>query len=81
VIRPGAGGRFAAVPFQIPPQARQRPNQRPNLQQQNQGAPQQPNPNLQQKGNLPAPKRGGGRGERLKKLNPFAPRRNDQLPR
>src|SRR5215475_12797138 len=39
------------------------------------GAPQQPNPNLQQKGNLPAPKRGGGRGERLKKLNPFAPRR------
>jgi len=120
-IRPGVGGRFAAVPFQIPPQEaardrgvvqrlfashnigrqmtlqrrqlrgpnlprqNQRPNQRPNLQQQNPpgrpGAPQQPNPNLQQKGNPAAPKRGGGLGERLKKLNPFAPKRNDQLPR
>jgi len=120
-IRPGAGGRFSAVPFQIPPQEaardrgvvqrlfashnigrqmtlqrrqlrgpnlprqNQRPNQRPNLQQQNPpgrpGAPQQPNPNLQQKGNPVAPKRGGGLGERLKKLNPFAPKRKDQLPR
>jgi hypothetical protein len=56
----------------------------PNLQQQNPpgrpGAPQQPNPNLQQKGNPAAPKRGGGPGERLKKLNPFAPKRNE-LPR
>ena len=102
-IRPGVGGRFAAVPFQIPPQEaardrgvvqrlfashnigrqmilqrrqlrgpnlprqNQRPNQRPNLQQQNppgrSGVPQSPNPNLQQKG------------------NPAAPKRNDQLPR
>jgi hypothetical protein len=120
-IRPRVGGRFAAVPFQIPPQEaardrdvvqrlfashnigrqmtlqrrqlrgpnlprqNQRPNQRPNLQQQNppgrSGAPQSPNPNLQQKGNPAAPKRGGGLGGRLKKLNPFAPKRNDQLPR
>ena len=120
-IRPGVGGRFAAVPFQIPPQEaardrgvvqrlfashnigrqmilqrrqlrgpnlprqNQRPNQRPNLQQQNppgrSGVPQSPNPNLQQKGNPAAPKRGGGLGGRLKKLNPFAPKRNDQLPR
>ena len=120
-IRPGAGGRFAAVPFQIPaqeaardrgvvqrlfashnvgrqmtlqrrqlrgpnlPRQNQRPNQRQNLQQQNPpgrpGAPQQPTPNPQQKGNPAAPKRGGGLGERLKKLNPFAPKRNDQLPR
>ena len=119
-IRPGAGGRFAAVPFQIPPQEaardrgvvqrlfashnigrqmtlqrhqlrgpnlprqNQRPNQRPNLQQQNPpgrpGAPQQPNPNPQQKGNPAAPRRGGGLGEKLKKLNPFAPKRNE-LPR
>ena len=115
-IRPGAGGRFAAVPFQIPPQEaardrgvvqrlfashnigrqmtlqrrqlrgpnlprqNQRPNQRPNLQQGRPGAPQQPNPNLQQKGNPAAPKRGGGFGQRLKKLNPFAPKRNE-LPR
>ena len=90
-IRPGAGGRFAAVPFQIPaqeaardrgvvqrlfashnvgrqmtlqrrqlrgpnlPRQNQRPNQRQNLQKQNPpgrpGAPQQPTPNLQQKGN------------------------------
>ena len=120
-IRPGVGGRFAAVPFQIPPQEaardrgvvqrlfashnigrqmilqrrqlrgpnlprqNQRPNQRPNLQQQNppgrSGVPQSPNPNLQQKGNPAAPKRGGGLGGRLKKLNPFAPKRNDHLPR
>jgi FecR protein len=120
-IRPGAGGRFAAVPFQIPaqeaardrgvvqrlfashnvgrqmtlqrrqlrgrnlPRQNQRPNQRQNLQQQNPpgrpGAPQQPNPNPAQKGNPAAPKRGGGLGERLKKLNPFAPKRNEPLPR
>jgi len=120
-IRPGAGGRFAAVPFQIPPQEaardrgvvqrlfashnvgrqmtlqrrqlrgpnlprqNQRPGQRQNLQQQNPpgrpGAPQQPNPNPAQKGNPAAPKRGGGLGERLKKLNPFAPKRNEPLPR
>jgi len=129
-IRPGAGGRFAAVPFQIPPQEaardrgvvqrlfashnvgrqmtlqrrqlrgpnlprqNQRPGQRQNLQQQNPpgrpGTPQQPGPNPAQKGAAPgapntaapnpaAPKRGGGLGERLKKLNPFAPKRKDQI--
>jgi hypothetical protein len=36
---------------------------------------------LQQKRNPAAPKRGGGLGERLKKLNPFAPKPKDQLPR
>jgi hypothetical protein len=124
-IRPGAGGRFAAVPFQIPPQEaardrgvvqrlfashnvgrqmtlqrrqlrgpnlprqNQRPNQRQNLQQQNPpgrpGTPQQPGPNPAQKGAAPgapnpaAAKRGGGLGGRLKKLNPFAPKRKDQI--
>jgi len=101
-IRPGVGGRFAAVPFQIPPQeaardrgvvqrlfashniGRQMILQRrqlrgPNLPRQNQRPNQRPN--LQQKGNPAAPKRGGGLGGRLKKLNPFAPKRNDQLPR
>jgi hypothetical protein len=122
-IRPGPGGRFAAVPFQIPPQEaardrgvvqrlfashnigrqmaiqrrqlrgpnRQRPNnlrpnnnQRPNNlrqpggpQQQNRG-PQQQNrsPGFQQRGNPAAPQRGGLR-EKLRKLNPFAPKKNE----
>jgi hypothetical protein len=67
----------------------QRPNQRQNLQQQNPpgrpGTPQQPGPNPAQKGAAPgapnpaAAKRGGGLGGRLKKLNPFAPKRKDQI--
>jgi len=105
-IRPGAGGRFAAVPFQISSQeaardrgvvqrlfashnigrqmaiqrrqlrgpTRQRPN---NLRQP--GGPQQRNnnrgPGFQQKG---APQRGGFR-EKLRKLNPFAPKRNEPI--
>lgn len=127
-IRPGAGGRFAAVPFQIPaqeavrdrgvvqrlfashnvgrqmtlqrrqlrgpnlPRRNQRGNQRQDLQQQvppgqKSGGPQQPNPNPNpnpaQKGTPPAPQRGGGLQERLKKLNPFVPKKTDPpvLPR
>jgi hypothetical protein len=117
VIRPGLGGRFAAVPFQIPPQEaardrgvvqrlfashnigrqmavqrrqlrgpnRQRPNNlRPNNQRPNNlrqpGSPQQQNrgPGFQQKGNQGAPQRGGFR-EKLRKLNPFAPKKNGQI--
>jgi hypothetical protein len=117
VIRPGLGGRFAAVPFQIPPQEaardrgvvqrlfashnigrqmavqrrqlrgpnRQRPNNlRPNNQRPNNlrqpGSPQQQNrgPGFQQKGNRGAPQRGGFR-EKLRKLNPFAPKKNGQI--
>jgi len=117
VIRPGLGGRFAAVPFQIPPQEaardrgvvqrlfashnigrqmtiqrrqlrgpnRQRPNNlRPNNQRPNNlrqpGGPQQQNrgPGFQQKGNQGAPQRGGFR-EKLRKLNPFAPKKNGQI--
>jgi FecR protein len=111
-IRPGPGGRFAAVPFQIPPQEaardrgvvqrlfashnigrqmviqrqqhgpnRQRPNnlrpnnQRPNNLQQPGGPPQQNRgPGFQPKGNPGAPQRGGFRGK-LRKLNPFAPKK------
>jgi hypothetical protein len=103
-IRPGPGGRFAAIPFQISPQeaardrgvvqrmfashnigrqmaiqrrqlrgpGRQRPN---NLRQP--GGPQQRNnnrgPGFQQKGTQGAPQRGGFR-EKLRKLNPSAPK-------
>lgn len=108
-IRPGAGGRFAAVPFQIPPQeaARDRgvvqrlfashnigrqmavqrrqlrgPNrpQRPNNLRQPGGPQQQQNrgPNFQQKGSPAAPERGGLR-EKLRKLNPFAPKKNEPI--
>ena len=125
-IRPGAGGRFAAVPVQIPAQeavrdrgvvqrlfashniGRQMTLQRrqlrgPNLPRRNQrgnprqdvpqqqtppgqksGGPQPSNPNTdanpQQKG---TPQRGGTLQERLKKLNPFAPKKTDPpiLPR
>ena len=103
-LRPGPGGRIAAVPFQIPPQeaARDRgvvqrlfashnigrqmaiqrrqlrgPNrQRPNPRQP--GGPPQQNrgPGFQQKGNPGAPPRGGLR-EKLRKLNPFAPKKNE----
>jgi hypothetical protein len=108
-IRPGLGGRFAAVPFQIPPQeaARDRgvvqrlfashnigrqmaiqrrqlrgPNrQRPNNLRQP-GGPQQKNnnrvPGFQQKGTPSAPQRGGFR-EKLRKLNPFAPKKNEPI--
>ena len=63
------------------PRQNQRPNQRQNLQTAWAAGPQQPNSNPQQKGNPTAPRRGGGLQERLKKLNPFAPKRPDQLPR
>jgi hypothetical protein len=108
-IRPGPGGRFAAVSFQIPPQeaardrgvvqrlfashnigrqmaiqrrqlrgpSRQRPN---NLRQP--GGTQQKNnnrgPGFQQKGTPGAPQRGGFR-EKLRKLNPFAPKKNEPI--
>jgi hypothetical protein len=101
-IRPGQGGRFAAVSFQISPQeaARDRgvvqrlfashnigrqmaiqrrqlrgPNrQRPNNLRPN--SPQLPNraPGGQQNGNSGAPQRGGLR-DRLRKLNPFGPKK------
>jgi FecR protein len=111
-IRPGPGGRFAAVPFQIPPQeaARDRAvvqrlfashnigrqmaiqrrqlrgpnrlrrnNQRPNNLRQPGGPPQQKRgPGLQQKGGPGAPQRGDFR-EKLKKLNPFAPKKNEPI--
>ena len=108
-IRPSLGGRFAAIPFQIPPQeaARDRgvvqrlfashnigrqmaiqrrqlrgPNrQRPNNLRQP-GGPQQKNnnrvPGFQQKGTPSAPQRGGFR-EKLRKLNPFAPKKNEPI--
>jgi hypothetical protein len=107
-IRPGPGGRFAAIPFQISPQeaardrgvvqrlfashnigrqmaiqrrqlrgpGRQRPN---NLRRP--GGPQQKNnrgPGFQQKGTPGAPQRGGFR-EKLRKLNPFAPKKNEPI--
>lgn len=107
-IRPGPGGRFAAIPFQISPQeaardrgvvqrlfashnigrqmaiqrrqlrgpGRQRPN---NLRQP--GGPQQKNnrgPGFQQKGTPGAPQRGGFR-EKLRKLNPLAPKKNEPI--
>ena len=107
-IRPGPGGRFAAIPFQISPQeaardrgvvqrlfashnigrqmaiqrrqlrgpGRQRPN---NLRQP--GGPQEKNnrgPGFQQKGTPGAPQRGGFR-EKLRKLNPFAPKKNEPI--
>jgi hypothetical protein len=108
-IRLGPGGRFAAVPFQIPPQEaardrgvvqrlfashnigrqmviqrrqlrgpnRQPPNnQRPNNQRPNNL--RQPGGPPQQKGNPEAPQRGGFRGK-LRKLNPFAPKKNEPI--
>jgi hypothetical protein len=112
LIRPGLGGRFAAVPFQIPPQEavrdrgvvqrlfashnigrqmaiqrrqlrvpnRPRPNNlRPNNPRQPGGPPQQNRGRgFQQKGNPDAPQRGGLR-EKLRKLNPFAPKKNEPL--
>jgi FecR protein len=111
-IRPGPGGRFAAVPFQIPLQEaardrgvvqrllashnigrqmaiqrrqlrgpnRLRPNnQRPNNLRQPGGPPQQKRgPGFQQKGGPGAPQRGDFR-EKLKKLNPFAPKKNEPM--
>jgi FecR protein len=104
-IRPGVGGRFAAVPFQIPPQeaardrgvvqrlfashniGRQMTIQRRQLRGPNNprpnnlrrpGGQQQPNrgPGPQQKGKPDAPQRGGFR-EKLRRLNPFAPKKNE----
>jgi hypothetical protein len=108
-IRPGPGGRFAAVSFQIPPQeaARDRgvvqrlfashnigrqmaiqrrqlrgPNRpRPNNLRQPGGTQQKNNnrgPGFQQKGTPGAPQRGGFR-EKLRKLNPFAPKKNEPI--
>jgi hypothetical protein len=105
LIRPGLGGRIAAVPFQIPPQeaARDRgvvqrlfashnigrqmaiqrrqlrgPNRpRPNTPRQPGRPPQQNRgPGFQQKSSPGAPQRGGLR-EKLRKLNPFAPKKNE----
>ncbi|HET9688747.1 MAG TPA: FecR domain-containing protein [Pseudolabrys sp.] len=111
-IRFGPGGRFAAVPFQIPPQemardrgvvqrlfashnigrqmaiqrrrsrgpSPRRPNnQRPNNPRQP-GRPQQQNrsPNFQQKEVPGAPQRGNLR-EKLRKLNPLAPKKNEPI--
>jgi hypothetical protein len=60
---------------------RQRPNNnlRPNNQRQP-GGPQQPNrgPGFQQRGNPGAPQRGGLR-EKLQKLNPFKPKKNEPI--
>lgn len=103
-IRPGLGGRFVAVPFQIPPQeaardrgvvqrlfashsiGRQMAIQRrqlrgPNRQRPNSLRPnnlRQPGGPQQQKGNPRAPQRGGFR-EKLRKLNPFAPKKNEPI--
>jgi hypothetical protein len=105
-IRPGLGGRFAAVPFQIPPQeaardrgvvqrlfashniGRQMAIQRRQLRGPNSGRPnnlrpgrqQQPNrgPAPQQNGKPGGPQRGGFR-EKLRKLNPFAPKKNEPI--
>ncbi|HXZ22548.1 MAG TPA: FecR domain-containing protein [Pseudolabrys sp.] len=111
-IRQGPGGRFTAIPFQIPPQeaardrgvvqrlfashnigrqmaiqrrqlrgpTRQLPNnQRPNNLRQPGGRPQQNRgPNLQQKGN-PSPAQRDGFREKLRKLNPFAPKRKEPI--
>jgi len=111
-IRRGLGGRFAAIPFQIPPQeaardrnvvrrlfashnigrqmmiqrqqlrapSRQLPsNQRPNnLPRPRELAPQNPGPNLQPKGNSGPPPQDGFR-EKLPKVNPFAPKKNELI--
>ncbi len=106
-IRPAPGGRFAAVPFQIPPQEAARDRgvvqrlfashnvgrqmairrqqlrglnrQRPNNLRQPGGSPQQNcGPGFQQKGNPGAPQRGGFR-EKMRKLNPFAPKKKEPI--
>lgn len=102
-IRPGLGGRFVAVPFQIPPQeaardrgvvqrlfashsiGRQMAIQRRQLRGPNRQRPNSLRPNNlrqpggpQQKGNPRAPQRGGFR-EKLRKLNPFAPKKNEPI--
>ena len=110
-IRPGLGGRFAAVPFQIPPQEMTRdrgvvqrlfashnigrqltvrrlqlrgPNRlRPNNLRPNNLRPNGPNnlrPNSPGPGNPAqpgAPAQRGGLREKLRKLNPFAPKHKD----
>ncbi len=110
-IRPGLGGRFAAVPFQIPPQEMTRdrgvvqrlfashnigrqltvrrlqlrgPNRlRPNNLRPNNLRPNGPNnlrPNSPGPGNPAqpgAPAQRGGLREKLRNLNPFAPKNKD----
>jgi FecR protein len=110
-IRPGLGGRFAAVPFQIPPQEMTRdrgvvqrlfashnigrqltarrlqlrgPNRlRPNNLRPNNLRPNGPNnlrPNTPGPGNPAqpgAPAQRGGLREKLRNLNPFAPKNKD----
>ncbi len=104
-IRPGLGGRFAAVPFQIPPQeisrdrgvvqrlfashniGRQLAIQRRQLRGPNRLRPNNLRPNNPGRNNLGpnnpqqpgAPAQRGGVRERLRNLNPFAPRNKDQL--
>ncbi len=107
--RPGPGGRFAAIPFQISPQEAARDRgvvqclfashnigrqmaiqrrqmrgpgrQRPNNLRQPGGSQQKNNnrgPGFQQRGTPGAPQRGGFR-EKLRKLNPFAPKKNEPI--
>jgi hypothetical protein len=104
-IRPGLGGRFAAVPFQIPPQeisrdrgvvqrlfashniGRQLAIQRRQLRGPNRLRPNNLRPNNPGRNNVGpnnprqpgAPAQRGGVREKLRKLNPFAPRNKDQL--
>jgi FecR protein len=116
-IRPGLGGRLAAVPFQILPQeaardrgvvqrlfashniGRQMAIQRRQLSGPNSGRPNNPRPNNQRPNNLrqpggqqqpnrgPGPQQNGKPGapqrdglrEKLRKLNPFAPKKNEPI--
>ena len=104
-IRPGLGGRFAAVPFQIPPQeisrdrgvvqrlfashniGRQLAIQRRQLRGPNRLRPNNLRPNNPGRNNVGpnnprqpgAPAQRGGVREKLRNLNPFAPRNKDQL--
>ncbi|MGB9316552.1 MAG: FecR domain-containing protein [Pseudolabrys sp.] len=111
-IRPGAGGRFAAVPFQIPPQEAARVTQCRAPDDLATPATARTKSAAAEPATEPAaepaaaesawatgrsaaaefespaegqPDRAAARrrsaGERLKKLNPFAPKRPDQLPR
>lgn len=111
-IRPGLGGRFAAVPFRILPQeiardrgvvqrlfashniGRQQAIQRRQLRGPNRRGstgpgpnnrrPNNPGPNNPRQPGAPpqpggAPQPRGGLRERLRKLNPFAPKKNDPI--
>ena len=99
-IRPGLGGRFTAVPFQIPPQeaardrgvvqrlfashnaGRQLVIQRRQLRGPNNVRPKNLRPNNVAPNNPRqpgAPAQRGGFREKLRNLNPLAPKRKDQL--